>query len=88
MNRLQLQAIIFELLKQIAPETDPATLLPDDNIRETLNIDSFDALQFLVSLNEKTGIDIPEEDYGKTATLQSLTKYMMAKLAGSTSEPK
>jgi acyl carrier protein len=82
MNRQQLQALIFELLKRIAPETEPEILLPDENIREALYIDSFDALQFLVALNEKTGIDIPEADYGKTATLHSLTTYMLSKLGG------
>lgn len=87
MNRQQLHAIIFSLLKRIAPETEPTTLLPDENIREVLNIDSFDALQFLVALNEKTGIDIPEEDYGKTNTLQSLTTYLLSKTGGGTSQP-
>jgi acyl carrier protein len=82
MTQQQLQAIIFDLLKGIAPETDPETLFPDENIREALNIDSFDALQFLVALNEKTGIDIPEADYGKTATLHSLTTYLLSKLGG------
>jgi acyl carrier protein len=38
----------FQLLKKIAPETE--ILKPDENIRETLNIDSFDALQFIVAL--------------------------------------
>lgn len=76
MTREQIQSTIFEQLKKTAPETDPSTLKPDENIREALNIDSFDALQFLVALNEKLGIDIPEEDYGKTATLRSLTDYL------------
>jgi acyl carrier protein len=79
MNREEIRSIILEQLKKTAPETDPGTLAPDDNIRETLNIDSFDALQFLVALNEKLGIDIPEEDYGKTTTLGSLTDYLEEK---------
>ena len=76
MTREKIQSTIFELLKKTAPETDPTSLKPDENIREKLNIDSFDALQFLVALNDKLGIDIPEEDYGKTATLGSLTDYL------------
>jgi len=76
MTREQIQSIIFEQLKKTAPETDPTGLKPDENIREALNIDSFDALQFLVALNAKLGVDIPEEDYGKTTTLGSLTDYL------------
>jgi acyl carrier protein len=79
MNEEEIKEIIFQLLKKIAPDTEPSTLKPDENIRETLNIDSFDSLQFIVALNKKTGIEIPEEDYGKIATLQALTAYIKNK---------
>ena len=79
MTREEILSAIFELLKKTAPDTDPRSLKPDENIRETLNIDSFDALRFLVALHEKLGIDIPEEDYGKTTTLGSLTDYLEKK---------
>ena len=79
MNEEEIKEIIFQLLKKIAPDTEPSTLKPDENIRETLNIDSFDSLQFIVALNKKTGIEIPEEDYGKIATLQALLAYIKNK---------
>jgi acyl carrier protein len=79
MNEEEIKEIVFQLLKNIAPDTEPSTLKPDENIRETLNIDSFDSLQFIVALNKKTGIEIPEEDYGKIATLQALTAYIKNK---------
>lgn len=81
MTEENIKTIIFKLLKRIAPETEPSTLRPDDNIRETLNIDSFDALQFIVELNEKLGVEIPEQDYGKTTTLNSLVSYLKNKKA-------
>lgn len=80
MNEEEIKNIIFQLLKKIAPDTEPSALKPDENIREVLNIDSFDSLQFIVSLNEKLGIEIPEEDYGKISTLKSLINYLLAKL--------
>ena len=67
-------------MKKIAPDTEPEKLQPNDDIRRTLGIDSFDALQFLVALDEHFGIDIPEEDYGKTTTLNSLVDYMIKKM--------
>lgn len=79
MTEAELKTVIFQLLKQVAPDTDPSTLQPGDNIRDTLGIDSFDSLQFLVALDEKLGIDIPEQDYGKTATLEELVAYIRAK---------
>jgi acyl carrier protein len=79
MNEEEIKEIVFQLLKKIAPDTEPSTLKPDENIRETLNIDSFDSLQFIVALNKKTGIEIPEEDYGKIATLQAVLAYIKNK---------
>ncbi|MGY6744249.1 MAG: acyl carrier protein [Cecembia sp.] len=80
MNEATIKTTIFQLLKRIAPENDPSTLMPDENIREALNIDSFDALQFIVAISEKLNVDIPEEDYGKTATLKSLMAYLQQKI--------
>ena len=54
-------------------------LQSNENNLETLDFDSFDALQFLVALNEKTGIDIPEHDCGKTSTLKGLLAYFTSK---------
>lgn len=76
MTEAELKTVIFQLLKQIAPDTEPSTLQPGDNIRDTLGIDSFDSLQFIVALDEKLGIEIPEQDYGKIATLEQLITYI------------
>ncbi|RIW18609.1 acyl carrier protein [Algoriphagus lacus] len=82
MNEEEIKKTVFQLLKNIAPETDPSLLMPEENIREALNIDSFDALQFIVSLCEKLKVDIPEEDYGKTSNLKSLIGYLIQKTKG------
>jgi acyl carrier protein len=80
MSAEEIKKTIFQLLKQIAPDTEPSTLHPDENIRQTLDIDSFDTLQFLVSLNEKLGVEIPEADYGKITTLKTLVNYILDKM--------
>lgn len=77
MTEDEIRQIIFQLLRQIAPDTEPQLLLPDDNIREKLEIDSFDALRFIVELDEKLGVETPEQDYGRIATLKSLVNYIM-----------
>jgi len=79
MNSEILHQTIIVLLQQIAPDTVPATLKLEENIRETLNIDSFDFLQFVISLHEKTGVEIPEEDYGKINTIQNAITYIQNK---------
>ena len=79
MNTEILHQTIIVLLQQIAPDTTPATLKLEENIRETLNIDSFDFLQFVIALHEKTGVEIPEEDYGKINTIQNVIEYIQNK---------
>lgn len=75
----EMKQVLIELLKKIAPDTEPEKLGPDDDIRHTLEIDSFDALQFVVALDEHFGIDTPEEDYGKIATMKNLVSYIQQK---------
>lgn len=79
MNETEIKQTIFKLLKQIAPDTEPEKLNSDDDIRRTLEIDSFDALQFVVALDEHFGIETPEADYGKIATLKNLVNYIMGR---------
>lgn len=79
MTQQEIEPVLFQLLKHIAPETEPSQLHPDDKYREILGIDSFDALQFIVALNDKLQIEIPEEDYGKIATLRTLVEYILDK---------
>lgn len=80
MTEDELKNVIFTGLRQVAPESDPATLRPDQNIRETLDIDSFDFLSFLIALHEKLGVEIPEADYGKLSTLEAMVGYLGPKV--------
>jgi acyl carrier protein len=79
MTEAEIKDAIFAGLRKIAPESDPASLRPDQKVRETLDIDSFDFLSFLIALHEKLGIEIPEADYGKLTTLDEMVRYLIAK---------
>ena len=80
MNEEELKKIIFKELKKIAPDSYPETLKPDENIREVIDIDSFDALHFIIALSENLGVDIPEEDYNNTSTIKKLLVYLNGKV--------
>ena len=75
----RIRSTIFEVLGKIAPEADAHSLSPDDDLRQALDIDSFDFLNFLVGIDEKLGVDIPEQDYGKLRTLRSIVDYLSAR---------
>ena len=75
----QIKAAIARGLTQIAPEADLDTLAPEENVRDALDIDSFDFLNFLIGLHEELGIEIPEADYGQLTTLAGMTRYLVAR---------
>jgi acyl carrier protein len=81
MTELELKQTIFQLLKKIAPDTTPEELSPQDNIRQKLDIDSYDYLQFIIALDKTLGIQIPELDYGKINTLEQLLNYVKSKIS-------
>jgi acyl carrier protein len=59
MTEVQITETIYKLLGQIAPEANVTQLAPNVDIRQTLDIDSFDHLNLLIGLNDALGIDIP-----------------------------
>jgi acyl carrier protein len=75
-----LRAVVLRRLRRVAPGTDLAALDPDADLREALDLDSMDFLAFVVGLHEDLGVDIPEADNAKVATLRSCLAYLAAKL--------
>ena len=76
MTKTEARAAIYDILGAIAPEADPATVADDADLREALDLDSMDFMNFVVALHERTGIDIPEADYPKLRTLDGAIAYL------------
>lgn len=81
MSDASIRAVVVEVLGTIAPEVDPATIDPHHNLLDQLDIDSIDFLNLLMGVHERTGVDIPERDYGKVTTLDDLVAYLGAQHA-------
>ena len=73
------KSMICEILGSIAPEADFSTLVGSEDLREALDLDSMDFLNFVIALHERTGIDIPEADYPKLRTLDAAVLYLSAR---------
>jgi acyl carrier protein len=76
MTDAEIGKLAAELLSDIAPETDPTALPGDRDIREELDIDSMDFLNFIVALAKQTGLTIPEEDYPRLFTMDGIVAYV------------
>ena len=83
MTRDQIKQAILEALAAVAPEGDYERLKPDRPLRDQLDIDSYDFLNVVVALHERLGVDIPEADYQKLATLNGALDYLAAKAGAS-----
>ncbi len=75
---VDIKVTLIHLLRGFAPEADFTTFSDNDNIRQTLEIDSFDFLNFMIGISDSFGIEIPEADYGKLVTLMDVMHYIQA----------
>lgn len=76
MTEAEIRDIVFAILRRAAPESDPERVGPEENLREALDIDSFDFLNVIIELHKRLGVEIPEADYGQLATLAGLIRYL------------
>lgn len=78
MTEQELREVVLKALGEVAPETDPASIDPEADLAEQLDIDSIDFLNLIESIHEQTGIEIPERDYPKLTTLADAVAYLAA----------
>jgi acyl carrier protein len=80
MNRDEIRLSVLSVLRTIAPEMDPLGLDPGANLREQLDIDSMDFLNFVIRLHERFQVDVPEVDYVRLLTLDDCVGYLAGKM--------
>jgi acyl carrier protein len=83
MNDIDIRKMVQEELSNIAPEVDLASIDPASDLREAIDIDSMDFLNFITAIHHRLGVEIPELDYPKLVTLDGAVAYIAAKLGSS-----
>ena len=76
MNANEVRAAVLAELKRIAPELEEAELAPAKPLRDQVDLDSMDWLNFIVALHERFRIEIPESDYARLGTLDEVVAYL------------
>ena len=76
MTKDQVKEVVFRVLGRIAPEANLSQIKTNLRIRDQLDIDSMDLLNFVIGLHKELGVDIPETDYPKLVTLDSCIEYL------------
>ncbi|MCC6273013.1 MAG: acyl carrier protein [Deltaproteobacteria bacterium] len=76
---MELKDQVLHLLQEVAPEIDPARLDMDAPLRDQVDIDSMDFLNFLGRIYEVLGVNVPESDYARLRNLNDLLRYLQEK---------
>ncbi|RCX23889.1 acyl carrier protein [Thioalbus denitrificans] len=82
MNREALRAETLDILQEIVPDLEPERLDSKASFRDQFEIDSIDYLNFVLTLEKKLGITIPEVDYPRLSSLDGCLAYLEAKTGG------
>jgi len=82
-TRAKIQAAVLKALGDVAPETSAQTLRGDVPIRDQVDLDSFDFLNFMIGLHAELGVEVPEHDYPKLGTIEAAVEYLENRLTSS-----
>ena len=80
MTREAIREAVVKAMTTVAPEIDPASLDPNAEFRQEIDLDSMDFLNFVIALHASLNVDVPEADYPKLATLNAAVDYVAKRL--------
>ncbi len=81
MNNTNTEATVRRLLQELRPEVELAAVPGDADLREELDLDSMDFLNFVIAIHDATEIEIPEDDYAELMTLDECIAYLEGRAA-------
>lgn len=67
---------ILSVLATIAPEVEADDIRDDVLLRDQVDLDSMDWLNFLIGIHKRLHVDIPESDYASLRTLTDVVRYV------------
>ena len=71
-----LRSQVLSVLTTIAPEVDPAEIQDDELLRDQVDLDSMDWLNFLLGIHKRLHVEIAEQDYESLRTLTDVLDYI------------
>lgn len=81
MTGSEIAGAVRRIIVKIAPDVDEASIQPDEDLRTTLGIDSFDHLRIMTAIAAEFQIPIAEQQYGQLYTLAGIVRYIAAHAA-------
>jgi acyl carrier protein len=81
MSPAEIRSVIIDILEDIAPDEEMDDLEDAKPFRDQLELDSMDFLDIVMELRKRYRVQIPEEDYGHLASMDSTVSYLEPKMA-------
>ena len=75
----QTRDLVRGALGHLVPPSEIDELAADADIRQTLELDSLDFVEFVERLSQGSGVRIDEEDYPELRSLATLTAFLDAR---------
>ncbi|MET4591008.1 acyl carrier protein [Arthrobacter sp. 754] len=79
MNEQDARRAVHAAISQIAPDVEFDGLDEGSRLRQDLELDSLDFLRLVETIDEATGVDIPESDYSAVTTVKGLIDYVASR---------
>lgn len=83
MTQDDIRGEVLSVLTTIAPEVEADDISDDDLLRDQVDLDSMDWLNFLIGIHKRLNVDIPESDYASLRTLSDVVRYVGQRAPGS-----
>ena len=77
----EVKNLVVEIITDVAPDEDVTAIDPAASLRDQLDLDSMDFLDIVMELRKRHKVEVPSEDYGRLATLDSCVEYLTPKFA-------
>ena len=75
MTEAELKQVILETLAEAAPGSDVSRINPAISFRDQIEIDSIDFMNFVLLLEKRLNLKVPEIDYPKLSSLNGCLAY-------------
>lgn len=80
MTRDDIRTAVLASIARVAPEINTTAIDAAATLRDELDLDSMDFLNFVLGLHDRLGVDVPESDYAKLSTLDNAVAYLARRL--------
>lgn len=76
MTEAEVRDLVAEVLADIAPDAELSTVSDEEDLREALDLDSMDFLNFVIALHQRSGVEIREADYPQLFTMKGVVAHL------------